>query len=169
LIPHRLVGEGKVVESDASDNVSFVIEWDGGQQALLRTLASTSMTCDDFVIYGRRGTLWIPGIFGSSDLVIHSPGRAIPGAEAMTWRGYANCYRIPFQAPENEDLIEHFADCIQRKVEPTCGWQQALHVSEILFKGLEAARTGMAQELESTFTPWHKIDPAFLDARTRPV
>lgn len=34
-----------------------------------------------------------------ADLVLHSPERALPGATAVTWHGYANCYRVPVQLP----------------------------------------------------------------------
>src|ERR1051325_10964976 len=68
-----------------------------------------------------------------------------------------------------EGLINHFVDCILGLAKPTCGGRQQLHVHEILFKGYEAAGTGRAQDLETTFTPWHQISPAFLDTRSRPI
>jgi predicted dehydrogenase len=90
----------------------------------------------------------------------------------VTWRNYKDCYQIAdkdVKLPQNEGLIEHFVDCIEGRTQPTCGGEQQLHVHEILFKGYEAARTGQVQNLETTFKPWHKIDPAFHDTRSRPV
>jgi predicted dehydrogenase len=182
LIPHRLVGgktldlnpphsggDSKVVESNVDDNISLVVEWPGGQQAMLRTLWGTSIIqYGAAVIYGREGTLWI----SNNDVIVHSPNRSIGGGEAMTWNGYSSCYRIPvkpLQNIRNEGLIDHFVDCIQGLSEPTCGGQQQLHVHEILFKGYEAGRSGRVQELETTFTPWHHIDPSFHDTRSRAV
>jgi predicted dehydrogenase len=179
LIPHRLVSGGtmdvtpphqsaKSVESNVDDNISLVLEWPGGQQAVLRTLWGTSFLNFDTAIYGRQGSVFM----GGDGTIVHSPGRAIVDAETLTWRGITDCYRIPAykpKDPQNEGLIDHFVDCIQGVRQPTSGGQQQLHVHEILFKAYEAARSGVAQELETTFTPWHTIDPSFHDTRSRPL
>ena len=169
LIPTRLTSDGKPVKTELHDNVSLIIEWPGGQQAQLRTLANTSLYKNDSAIYGTRGTLW----FSANEAVIHSPKREIPGlGSKITWNNQENCYRVPVEPMTDfsqEGLIDHFVDCILGKSQPTCGAQQQLHVHEILFKGLEAAQSGKVQRLETTFTPWHKIDPAFHDTRSRPI
>ena len=178
LIPHRILGEGyivhegppardarnqRTVDSKADDNVSLIIEWPSGQQAVVRNIWGTSLILDDHtIIYGRHGTLWLSG----DDLVLHSPERAIPNAEAVTWTGHKDCYRVPAKDSEGIDLIEHFVDCILGLSQPICSGRQRLHVHEILFKGFEAQRTGRAQTLETTFEPQHRLDPAFLDTRT---
>jgi predicted dehydrogenase len=178
LIPHRILGDGEVVHKDppphyaqgartveptADDNVTLLLEWASGQQAVLRNMwATSSIFNEDAVIYGRRGTLWLSG----KDLVIHSPERVIADAEPITWNGQKACYRIPVTPAESEGLIEHFVDCIQGLSPPTCGGQARLHVHEILFKGIEASRSGQTQTLQTTFTPWHPIDPVFLDTRS---
>jgi predicted dehydrogenase len=164
LIPHRL-SNGKTVESNVDDNISMLIEWPSGQQALVRTLNGISYWRDDTAIYGHQGTLWLSG----NDVIIHSPERSIVGTEPIVWNGQEHCYRVPVKPWENEGLIEHFVDCIQGVAQPTCSATQQLHVHEILFKGHAAARSGKAQELETTFTPWHPINPAFLDTRSRPL
>jgi predicted dehydrogenase len=181
LIPHRLVGgstvdlvpprggsDNKVVESNVDDNVSMVIEWPSGQQALVRTLWGTSFLSFDSAIYGRQGTVWMSG----DGTIVHSPTRVMAGAEPITWRGQANCYRLPAKKPQdppNEGLIDHFVDCMEGRAKPTSGGEQQLHVHEILFKGYDAARTGQAQELTTTFTSWHPIDPSFDDTRSGPA
>jgi len=181
LIPHRILGDenkgllpprnaadSKTVDSSVDDNASLVIEWADGQQALARAMWNSSMFRDDTAIYGRHGTVWI----SNDDVVVHSPEKAIAGAEPVTWNSHSDCYRIPFTPVKDiaqEGLVDHFADCIQGRAQPTCGGQQQLHVHEILFKGYDAARAGMAQELTTTFTPWHNIDPAFFDTRSRPL
>lgn len=169
LIPHRMVGD-QIVESNIDDNVSLLVEWEGGQQGVLRAFWGTSMYRNDTFIYGRHGTLMID--VPSGDVVIHSPQRPIEGAEPLTWRGQKDCFRLAVKAMPNvtgEGLIEHFIDCIQARAQPTCSGIQQLHVHEILFKGYEAVRTGRTQELETTFTPWHKIDPSFHSTRSRPI
>jgi predicted dehydrogenase len=169
LIPHRMVGD-KTVESNIDDNVSLVVEWDGGQQGLFRALWGTSMFRGDTFIYGRHGTL-LTSVFGG-EVVVHSPERPIDGAEPMAWHGQKDCYRPRLKSLPNitgDGHIDHFVDCIQKLAQPTCSGLQRLHVHEILFRGYEAARSGRTQELKSTFTPWHKIDPAFHDTRSRPI
>jgi len=164
LIPKRIVAPGQTVASDIDDNITLTVEWPTGQQAVMRTLWATSMLRNDNVIYGRHGTLW----FSDAEVVIQSPDRPIQGLEKTTWRGYEDCYLIPV-TPTPEDLIDHFVDCIKGVRQPTCGARQQLHVNEILFKGVEAARTGQVQDLETTFTSWHPIDSAFYDTESQPV
>jgi predicted dehydrogenase len=168
LPPPRDPAKGKVVKPTVDDNATLVIEWAGGQNAVVRTLWGTSFVNNTAAIYGRHGTLWT-GVFGN-DVVIHSPERAIPEAESVTWNGQKDCYKVPIkEIRKNEGLVDHFIDCILGVAQPTCSGQQALHVHEILFKGYEAARTGRVQELETTFTTWHPIEPSFLDTRSRPI
>lgn len=168
LIPHRIV-DGKTVNSTIDDNVSLVLEWAGGQQAVLRTLWGVSLGRADVVVYGRHGTLWNT-IFGD-DVVIHSPQRPIEEGEPISWKDQTNCYRIPVKSDTSEyqGPVRHFADCIKGLAQPTCSGRQQLHVHEILFKGYEAARTGRSQDLQTDFKPWHKLEPGFLDARSRPI
>jgi predicted dehydrogenase len=179
LIPHRLLGDGKTidvippprnstksVESTVDDNATLLIEWPTGQQAIVRALWGTSIVRNDSTIYGRHGTLWL----SDSDVIIHSPEKKISGATPITWGNYKNCYSVPYKRDQpSEGLIEHFVDCIRGLAQPTCGSHQQLHLHEILFKGHEAARSGRTQDLETTFTPWHRIDPVFHDTRSRPV
>lgn len=164
LIPKRIIGQGKTIPSDVDDNITLIVEWRTGQQAVLRSMWETPMFRDDSAIYGRHGALW----FSEQEVVVHSPDRPIAGIAKTTWRGFTDCYSIPF-IPFSEDLVDHFVDCIKGLRKPTCGAQQQLHVNEILLKGIEAARTGQVRDLETTFTPWHSIDPAFYDTRSQPV
>lgn len=163
LIPQRIVGDGKQVRSDVDDNVTLVIEWETGQQAVARTLWGTSFTRNDTALYGRKGTLWV----GGGQVVLHSPGAPVEGAEPVEWQGFRECYRVPVP-PEtpNESIVDHFVESIRAGREPHCSGRMQLHVHEILFKGYEAAATGRAQELETTFRPWHALDPACFDTRS---
>jgi predicted dehydrogenase len=65
----------------------------------------------------------------------------------------------------NESMIDHFVQSIRTGSEPRCSGRLQLHVHEILFKGYEAAATGRTLDLETTFEPWHHVDPAFYDTR----
>jgi predicted dehydrogenase len=163
LIPQRLVGGGKRVQSDVDDNVTLIVEWATGQQAVVRTLWGTSFTRNDTTVYGRKGTLWLSG----GQVILHSPERAVPGAEPIGWHGFSGCYRAPIR-PEtpNESMIDHFVECIRTGAEPRCSGHLQLHVHEILFQGYHAAETGQSQALETTFTPWHRVSPEFFDTRS---
>lgn len=164
LIPQRIVGGGKHVDSDVDDNVTLVVEWPTGQQAVIRTLWGTSFTRNDTAVFGRKGTLWI----GGGQVILHQPhgAPAVEGAEPIEWQGFRDCYRMPIR-PEtpNESLIDHFVQCIRTGAEPRCSGRLQLHVHEILFKGYAAAATGRTQELETTFTPWHELPASFYNTR----
>lgn len=163
LIPKRIVGDGNRVESDVDDNVTLIVEWAGGQQAVVRTLWGTSFVRNDTTLYGRKATLWL----GNGQVTIHSPGRPVPGGEPVEWQGFSDCYRVPI-SPEtpNESIIDHFVESIKAGTQPRCSGHLQLHVHEILFKAYAAAETGRTQELETTFEPWHSLDPAFFDTRS---
>lgn len=163
LIPRRIVRDGKRVDSDVDDNVTLIVEWASGQQAVVRTLWGTSFTRNDTAIYGRKGTLWL----GGGQVTIHSPEREIPDAEPIAWQGIADCYRAPI-LPEtpNESIIDHFVESIKSGTEPRCSGKLQLHVHEILFKAYRAAETGQTQSLETTFEPWHSVNPEFYDTRS---
>jgi predicted dehydrogenase len=144
------------------DNVTLLIEWEHGQQAVARTLWGTSFTRNDTAIYGRRGTIWISG----SQVVLHSPHAPVPAGEPVEWQGFKDCYRIsPSPDIPNESILDHFIRSVQAGTQPKPNGRLQLHVHEILFKGYESAATGRAQELETSFEPWHRIDPAFYNTR----
>jgi predicted dehydrogenase len=162
LIPRRIVAGGKRVESDVDDNVSLLVEWEQGQQAMVRSLWGTSFARNDTAVYGRRGTLWIAG----SNVVVHSPEQPVPGCQPIEWLGYANCYQVPIPPDAlQESIIDHFVSSIRHRREPKCSGRLQLHVHEILFKGYEAAASGETRRLETTFVPWHCVDPGFYRTR----
>ena len=173
LIPHRLVGPDfptddstTVTESDVDDNVTLILEWVTGQQAVLRALWGTSFSRLDLNVFGRRGSLF-SNSFGHR-AVLHSPGRPVPGATAMEYRGVADCYPLPLPSQEQQRFggLDLMIDAIEGTREPSWSGNQQLHVHEILFKAYQAARTGTTQVLDTTFEPWKPLDPAFYDTRS---
>jgi predicted dehydrogenase len=177
LIPHRLVSStfpvdpdaAVAVESDVDDNVTLVLEWEGGQHAVTRALWGTSFARLDCNVFGRTGTLFGSAFGGSA--VVHSPGRLVPGLDPAEYRGMSDCYRIPTPDPAEARFagLDLFLDAIAGVREPTWSGEQQLHVHEILFRGYEAARTGFSQELATTFEPWHPLDPAFFETRAATI
>lgn len=182
LIPQRIVAEGKRVDSDVDDNATLIVEWAGGQQAVVRTLWGTSFAQNNTAIYGRSATLFLDG----ANVVIHPRADTLEGwkdggAEGnnllpifhapnleypIEWRGFANCACFPVdESIRAESMIEHFATCIRNRCEPKCSGRLQMHVHEILFRAYAAAETGKAQELETAFEPWHEVEPAFYNTR----
>jgi predicted dehydrogenase len=47
--------------------------------------------------------------------------------------------------------VEHLADCIREGSQPVISAQHARHCLELMLKALEASRTGVTQELSTTF------------------
>jgi len=162
LIPHRIVGEGKRVESDVDDNVALTIEWASGQIAVARTLWGTSFSRNDTVIYGRKGTLWLSG----GQVVVHLPGGSIGEGSATEWQGLGGCYRIspPADIP-NESILEHFVSSILTATQPRCNGRLQLHVHEILFAGILSGQAGRTIPLETRFEPWHTLPASFRDTK----
>ncbi len=166
LLPKRVVADGKRVNSDVDDNVTLIVEWETGQQAVVRTLWGTSFSRNDTVVYGRKGTLWLSG----GSVVLHSPQQPAPlgvPIEPIEWQGFRDCYRIaPRPETPNESHIDHFVNCICAGETPRCNGQLQLHVHEILFAAYVAAETGRTQELTTSFEPWHTVDREFFDTRS---
>lgn len=162
LIPRRMVGEGRRVESDVDDNDTLVVEWEHGQQAVVRSLWGTSFSRNDTAVYGRRGTLWLAG----GRLIFHAPDGPPAGAAPVEWQGFRDCYQLP-AAPgvPDESIVDHFVNCIRERRQPTNSGRLQLHVHEILFRAYEAAATGRVQGLVTTFEPWHAVDPGFYRTR----
>ena len=128
----------------------------------MRTLWGTAFSRNDTTVYGRRGTMWLAG----GNLIVQSPDGPVEGGETIPWQGFDHCYRVPpdRNLPE-ESILDHFVRCISEGREPTCSGRFQLHVHEILFKAYRAAETGETQELETTFTPWHRVEPGFYRTR----
>lgn len=163
LIPKRIVGGRKRVSSDVDDNVTLIVEWPTGQQAVVRTLWGTSFTRNDTTIYGRKGTLWL----GRDRVVLHLPEGGAEDAPPVEWQGFQGCYEAPI-APDtpNESLIDHFVECIKSGAQPRCSGKLQLHVHEILFGAYQSASEERVVDLKTTFEPWHTVPPSFFDTRS---
>ncbi|WP_186445998.1 Gfo/Idh/MocA family protein [Paenibacillus cremeus] len=166
LIPKRIVGGGKRVQSDVDDNVTLIVEFAGGQHAVIRTLWGMSFKQNNTLIYGRSGTIALND--SGLPLVIHSPGQAIPDAEQVSWRGMNECY-VPHEkiaSIPTEDYITHFVRCLRAGEQPVQSGRQQLHVHEILFGAYRSAESGERYTLTTTFTPWAKLKPSIFDTRS---
>ncbi|GIP35364.1 Gfo/Idh/MocA family protein [Paenibacillus sp. J2TS4] len=166
LIPNRIVGDGKKVRSDVDDNVTIIVQFAGGQHAVVRSLWGLSFKQNNAIIYGRNGTIALND--SGYPLVVHSLGQSIPDAEQVVWRGIENCY-IPhgeISKHGRESVIAHFVHCLRIGEQPIQSCRQQLHVHEIMFGAYRSAESGQRYELTTTFTPWTKWDPLLFDTRS---
>ncbi|WP_282937519.1 Gfo/Idh/MocA family oxidoreductase [Paenibacillus sp. RC67] len=167
LIPKRIVKDGKRVNSDVDDNVTVIVTFPGGQQAIVRTLWGTSFSMNNTVIYGRKGTIAIND--SGFPLVIHSPGAPIPDAEHATWRGIEGCY-IPKLLPSESseaNIMSHFVHCLRTEQQPKQSAQLQLHVHEIMFRAYQSAESGERYNLTTTFKHWNpQFDDRIFDTKS---
>lgn len=153
LIPQRIVGNGIRIKSNVDDNATIIVEFQGGQHAVIRTLWGASFVQNNTIIYGRKGTLALND--SGYDFVIHSPENVIPDAEQVTWRGVKGCYtpEKPQAFAVDQSIVGHFVNCLRTGQPPYASVRQQLHVHEIMFGAYESARKGERFQLESTFDP----------------
>jgi predicted dehydrogenase len=166
LIPNRIVGEGKKVNSDVDDNVTLIVEFAGGQHAVIRTLWGMSFKQNNTLIYGRKGTIALND--SGFPLVIHSPEQALSNAEQVSWRGLNNCY-VPHDkiaAIPNESVMAHFTACLRSEKQLIHSARQQLHVHEIMFGAYLSGESGKRYECSTTFTPWDKLHSSIFDTRS---
>ncbi|MBT3266824.1 Gfo/Idh/MocA family oxidoreductase [Candidatus Poribacteria bacterium] len=163
LIPKRIVGDGKQVNSDVDDNVTLVVEYAGGQHVVIRSLWGAAYAENSTTIYGREGSVILPGD-GRVILQRRDGVCDVDGAEPTGWRGWSGCFTVPTVSGV-ENMTEHFVRCILDDEEPTCSGARTLHVHEIMFAGYESAETGQTVTLYTDYEPWHDLDPAIFDTR----
>lgn len=166
LIPNRIVNGGKRVQSDVDDNATLIVEFAGGQHAVIRTLWGTSFNQNNTLIYGRKGTVALND--SGFPLVIHSPHTAIEDAEQVTWRGYANCYAPKLQEPleSEQNIVSHFVHCLHADIQPKQHGRQQLHVHEVMFGAYESAASGLRYMLTTTFEAWNKLPASIFDTKS---
>ncbi|WP_179136019.1 Gfo/Idh/MocA family protein [Paenibacillus sp. 32352] len=166
LIPYRIVGDGKKVRSNVDDNVTLIVQFAGGQHAVIRSLWGLSYKQNNTIIYGRKGTLALND--SGFPLVIHTTGEPVPGAEQVTWRGLESCY-TPLESihkQKKESVIAHFVHCLRSGKQPAQSCRQQLHVHEILFGAYQSAESGQRYSLTTTFPPRSALDPSLFDTRS---
>jgi len=169
LIPNRIVGNGKKIQSDVDDNATLIVEFAGGQHAVIRSLWATSFVQNNTIIYGRKGAV----ILGDSgfELVIHSPHQSIEDAKSVTWRGVEDCY-VPNDRPAfgpEEDIVGHFVHCLRTGEQPKPSGRLQLHVHEIMFGAYDSAASGNRYMLTTTFEPWNLLDSGIYDTKSEHI
>jgi predicted dehydrogenase len=162
LIPKRITGDGGRVHSAVDDNVTILLEYPGGQQAVMRTCWAYSYSQNGTVVHGRHGDVFM-NEFGRP-LVVHTTGEPLEGAEAVEYLAINGCYAPPVP-PAMESILGHFVHCVRSGERPRCNVWQARHVVEQMMKAYESSRTGRTLDLETTFTPWWTAPEGIFDLK----
>lgn len=162
LIPMRLTGDGGRVQSQVDDNVTIILEYAGGQQAVMRTCWAYSYAQNGTVVHGRHGDVFI-NEYGRP-LVVHTDQAPLERAEPVDYLAIKNCYTPPVP-PATETIVGHFVQCIRTGSRPRCNVWQARHVIEQMMKAYESSRTGRILNLETTFTPWWTAPEGIFDLK----
>ncbi len=145
--------EGRPIEVQIDDNTVLTLDHGDGVFSLVTaTYCARRWNAPQFEFYGTRGTAYVAGWT-----------RATPPLEVYTevkTTGFPCGWYAPTTAmgtppapatkPTAADLL-HFVDCVASGQEPIPSAEHARHVIEIIEKGYEAARTGQAQTLTTTF------------------
>ena len=160
LIPRRITGDGGRINSEVDDNVTILLEYAGGQQAVMRTCWAYSYAQNGTVVHGRHGDVFM-NEFGRP-LVVHTTREPLADAEPVEYLAIKGCY-APVVPKATETILGHFVHCIRSGERPRCNVWQARHVIEQMMKAYESSRTGKILDLETTFTPWWTLPEGIFD------
>jgi len=101
-------------------------------------------------IYGDGGGMIIGGVKGTP-LSVLSMKRDSKYRVPVRKRGGPGEWFSFKTMPDAQNQLVHFVDCITNDEDPLPNVEWGRHVSEIMIKSLDSARTGKALEIESTF------------------
>lgn len=141
--PTRIV-DGELINVQTDDTFQLVIEHVGGAISTITTAFGMQKYRGPAVeIYGLEGTIQMMGDDWAPD-----------GLEY--WSNKANAWQIIESQSRYwpwTDGLSHLVDCVLTGSEPYTRPEHAFHVLEIMLAAMEAAKTGQAQLINSTFTP----------------
>jgi predicted dehydrogenase len=162
LIPHRITGDGGRVESQVDDNVTILLEYSTGQQAVVRSYWAQSFMQNGTVLHGRHGAIFLNR--WGRPLVVKSDRTPVPDAEPIEFLGLEHCYApaIPAQRVE-DDIVAHFLACIRTGARPRCDASIGLHLAEQQMMAYVSSREGRTIDLATHFDLWWERDPALMD------
>jgi predicted dehydrogenase len=142
-IKERVV-DGEMMTVQTDDNVHLCIEFANTCYAVVTTgFTIQKYRTPGIEIYGSSGTIQMLGEDWDPN-----------GYEL--WQNDTGAWAVYPESDPNwpwTDGINHLVDCIRTGQRPSCSPEQAYHVIEIIEKGSIAGKTGVAQAIESTFTP----------------
>ncbi|NRF90368.1 Gfo/Idh/MocA family oxidoreductase [Paenibacillus frigoriresistens] len=141
--------EGKKLDVQMDDNTVVLIDYGDGVFASVQgNYVTRSFNTPQFEFFGSKGTVVIGGWMRSDvALEVFTPeeGWTRPEVEVEE-----DAPSIPMMHTM-VDLL-HMVRCIKGETELQLGGDRVAHVIEIIEKAYESARTGMAQDLNTTFS-----------------
>ncbi|RZU10944.1 putative dehydrogenase [Kribbella rubisoli] len=149
--------QGKTIDVTADDNVLMLLDFGESTFAVVDgTFNVNAARGPKLEIYGREGTINLSGRPFGGD----GPPLEIFRMDAVGGlRGWIAPDLPDGDAPmrrlvglHRAVLVDHLADCVASGTRPLLNLEHARHVLEIMLKADEAARTGQAQELTTTFS-----------------
>ncbi|HXT35217.1 MAG TPA: Gfo/Idh/MocA family oxidoreductase [Chloroflexota bacterium] len=150
LIPNRRTGDGGRVHGAVDDNVSLLLEYPTGQQAMVRSCWGPAFVRKATILYGRHGTIFLRE--GGKRVVVHSLLGPVVGGAPIQFLGLDHCYEfIPRPLEPEEDILGLFVSAVRSGQPGPCNLPQALQVVEQMMRGYDSALTGQAQDLTTSF------------------
>jgi len=159
-VPTRTIN-GQAHDVDIDDNVALLLEFESG--ALGNIVANYTTIADQapqYSVYGTEGTIHVGAPGSPFQLYVHKEqyGGSQGWLSPTLFRGHKArpvTETTPYEAHgvQPDTSLGHFVECILEDREPVPGGEFARHVLEIMVKGAEAGRTGVAQQISSTFKP----------------
>jgi predicted dehydrogenase len=142
-IPERVV-EGEAIKVLSEDNLQLLMDFGNNLFAVVTTgFTIQQYRCAAIEVYGSRGTIQMMGDDWDPE------GYELWENRVGAWQIYGE----PDPAWPWTDGIRHMVECVQNGTKPLNTPEHAYHVTEIMIKGLEAARDGQARVIDSTFPP----------------
>ena len=154
----------KTIQVEMDDNTLMLLDFGdatfavaGGQNCRV----SPSIGWGRLAFFGTAGTVDMAGHLGGLEVTgplvpevlgVKLPKITVPSAGPSQLEHVKGPHTSIGEAHVYNDIM-HLVDCIQTGRPPVPTGEHARHVVEIIEKAYEAARTGQAQELTSTFTP----------------
>jgi predicted dehydrogenase len=170
LLPLRLTGDGGRVKSEVDDDVTVLLQYSTGQQAVVRSCWAQSYMRNSTIIHGRHGDIflgWWPvvrGYAGSYPLVVKSDLKPVPGARQIEFLGLPNCYAPAMPEEQAEpNMVEHFVECVRTGATPRPSIDIGLHIAEQGMKAYESSRTNRIVDLTTTFDLWWDREPEIMN------
>lgn len=141
--PERVV-EGKLIEVQTQDTFQIVIEHESGALSTVTTAFGMQKYHSPAIeVYGLEGTLQLLGDDWAPD------GLEYWANSAGAWQVFDSRSRYwPWT-----DGLAHLVNAVRSGEPPYTRPEHAYHVLEIMLAAMEAARTGVTQQLSTTFTP----------------
>jgi predicted dehydrogenase len=162
LLPNRKTGDGGRVRTEVDDNVSIILEYGSGQQALVRSCWAPASFRRATIFYGRGGTVFLRE--GGKRVVVQRLAGPVVGAHPIDYMGLSDCYElVPRPLEPEEDILGHFVRAVRSGKPGTANGPQALHVIEQMMKAYESARTSRTLELETSFDLSWDRQPGIMD------